>query len=89
MRLAPGTESPIGQDPAESPSRPMRVIGVTGAHGKATVSSLLASVLHASGCAVGVLGSLGCLDGRDVVHPPRIPPPADEMASLLARMAAH
>ncbi len=89
MRLGPGTESPIDQDSAGCRSRPMRVIGVTGIHGKTTVSSLLASVLHAAGWAVGVLGSLGCLDGRDVVHPARIPPPADELASLLARMAAH
>ncbi len=89
MRLLPGPESPIGQALAGSPSQPMKVIAITGSHGKTATSCLLASVLHAAGHAVGVVGSLGCLDGREVTHPAQTPPRADELASLLARMAGH
>jgi UDP-N-acetylmuramoyl-L-alanyl-D-glutamate--2,6-diaminopimelate ligase len=70
------------------PSQLLKVIGVTGTHGKTTVARLITSILREAGAAVGILDSFGYWDGCDD-HPPldgQLTPPA--LARSLAEMAA-
>ena len=66
----------------------MKVIGVTGTHGKTTVARLLSAILREAGHTVGTLDSFGYWDGHED-HPPHespLSPPA--VARSLAEMAA-
>jgi len=74
---------------AGNPCRQLKLIGVTGRNGKTTTSCLIAGVLSAAGCRVGVLGKLGCLDGRAVEPVFETAPSAEHLAGLLARMVAN
>ncbi len=65
------------------------MIGVTGTNGKTTTSCLIAGVLSAAGHRVGVLGTLGYLDGRIVEESTHTTPPPERLAPLLARMARN
>lgn len=71
------------------PSRQLKLIGIAGAHGKTTTSCLIAGVLKAAGYGVGVLGDLGCLDGRGVEPTLQTTPPPERLAPLLARMVRN
>ena len=76
----------ICQTLAGNPSRLLKLIGVTGTNGKTTTSCLIAGVLAAAECRVGILGTLGYLDGR-VLHPAsHTTPPPERLATLLAGM---
>jgi len=74
---------------AGNPSRQLKLIGVTGTNGKTTTSCLIAGVLAAAGNRVGVLGTLGYLDGRIVESAAHTTPPPERLASLLARMVRN
>ncbi len=74
---------------AGEPSRQLKVIGITGTQGKTTTSCLVASILSAAGHRVGLLGTLGCCDGREVTRTAETTPPADEIAAALARMVGN
>ena len=74
---------------AGNPSRQLKLIGVTGTNGKTTTSCLIAGVLTAAGHQVGILGTLGYLDGRIVEPATHTTPPSDKFASLLARMVGN
>jgi UDP-N-acetylmuramoyl-L-alanyl-D-glutamate--2,6-diaminopimelate ligase len=74
---------------AGDPSRRLKVVGVTGAGGTTTTSCLIASILTTAGCRVGILGALGCFDGRTVTHTAHTTPLAHEMAKSLVRMVEH
>ncbi|MGO8748413.1 MAG: Mur ligase family protein [Thermoguttaceae bacterium] len=74
---------------AGNPSHRMKIIGVAGAGGRTTVSCLIASILNSVGQKIGVLGRLGCLDGREVCSSVRSIPPAEDLAEILARMVAN
>ncbi len=74
---------------AGNPSRQLKLIGVTGTNGKTTTSCLIAGVLTAAGYRVGVLGTLGYLDGRIVEPSTHTTPPPERLAALLARMVAQ
>jgi UDP-N-acetylmuramoyl-L-alanyl-D-glutamate--2,6-diaminopimelate ligase len=74
--------------PRSGLAQQLKVIGIAG-DGKTTTSCLLASVLLQADCRVGVLGSLGYLDGR-AIEPAACPTPAaNELAALLTRMTAN
>lgn len=77
------------QNLAGNPSRQLKLIGVTGTNGKTTTSCLIAGVLSAAGYGVGVLGTIGYLDGRIVEPSDHTTPPPDRLASLLARMVRN
>jgi UDP-N-acetylmuramoyl-L-alanyl-D-glutamate--2,6-diaminopimelate ligase len=69
------------------PSQRLKVISVTGTHGKTTVARLLDAILRQAGAAVGTFDSFGYWDGwedRSAVE--RLTPPA--LARALAQMAA-
>ncbi len=74
---------------AGNPSQQLKLIGVTGTNGKTTTSCLIAGVLTAAGHQVGVLGTLGYLDGRIVERATHTTPPSDRLAGLLARMVRN
>jgi UDP-N-acetylmuramoyl-L-alanyl-D-glutamate--2,6-diaminopimelate ligase len=79
----------ICQALAGDPSRQLKVVGLSGTSGTTTTSCLVASILAAAGCKVGILGSLGYLDGRKVTHHVHTTPPAHDLARWLARMVGH
>ncbi len=74
---------------AGNPTRQLKLIGITGTNGKTTTSCLIAGVLKAAGHRVGVMGTLGYLDGRIVEPSSHTTPPPERMASLLARMVRN
>jgi UDP-N-acetylmuramoyl-L-alanyl-D-glutamate--2,6-diaminopimelate ligase len=71
------------------PARQLKLIGVTGTNGKTTTSCLIAGVLSAAGHRVGVLGTLGYLDGRIVEDSTHTTPPPERLASLFSRMVGN
>jgi UDP-N-acetylmuramoyl-L-alanyl-D-glutamate--2,6-diaminopimelate ligase len=74
---------------AGNPTRQLKLIGVTGTNGKTTTSCLIAGILNAAGHRVGVLGTLGYLDGRIVQPATHTTPPPDRLATLLAQMVRN
>jgi UDP-N-acetylmuramoyl-L-alanyl-D-glutamate--2,6-diaminopimelate ligase len=68
-----------------NPSRQMKVIGVTGTHGKTTVTRLLSSILRTAGASTGTLDSFGYYAG-DEDH---LPLGSALTAPVLARSLAH
>jgi UDP-N-acetylmuramoyl-L-alanyl-D-glutamate--2,6-diaminopimelate ligase len=76
-----------------NPSQQLKVIGVTGTHGKTTVARLLTSIFRHAGTAVGTLDSFGYWDGWDD-RPPldgQLTPPvlARSLAGMAAAGASH
>jgi UDP-N-acetylmuramoyl-L-alanyl-D-glutamate--2,6-diaminopimelate ligase len=71
-----------------NPTRHVKVIGVTGTHGKTTVARLLSAVLRKAGHTIGTLDSFGYWDGAQdrPPHDGPLTPPA--LARSLAEMAA-
>ncbi len=76
----------ICQAMAGDPSRRLKIIGLTGSGGTTTTCCLVASILTTAGHKVGILGALGCFDGREVTRIRYPTPPAHELARWLARM---
>jgi len=70
------------------PSRQMKVIGVTGTHGKTTVARLLSAILREAGATVGTLDSFGYWDGVEDRPPLGGPLSPPALARSLAEMAA-
>jgi len=79
----------ICQALAGNPSRRLKVVGLTGNRGTTTTSCLVASILTTAGCRVGILGALGCFDGREVTHASPYTSPAPKIARSLLRMIDH
>jgi len=74
---------------AGNPSQRLKVIGVTGTNGKTTTSCLIAGVLTTAGYRIGLLGTLGYLDGRSVDEAKLTTPPADRLADYFSRMVRN
>jgi UDP-N-acetylmuramoyl-L-alanyl-D-glutamate--2,6-diaminopimelate ligase len=75
------------------PSRELKVIGVTGTHGKSTVARLLSAIFREAGCTFGSLDSYGFSDGceerpslGEVLTPPLL---ARSLAEMVAAGATH
>lgn len=73
---------------AGHPARSLKIVGITGAHGKTTTSYLTAAVLAAGGWRSGVLGTLGYFDGSEWQNARWTTPPPPVLAQWLARIAA-
>lgn len=76
-----------------NPSSQLKLIGVTGTHGKSTVARLLAAIFRAAGASVGVLDSFGYWDGYEdrpptdgVMSPPQL---ARSLAEMVVAGATH
>jgi UDP-N-acetylmuramoyl-L-alanyl-D-glutamate--2,6-diaminopimelate ligase len=74
---------------AGSPSRKLKVVGVTGTNGKTTTSCLVARMMANAGMKVGVLGTLGYFDGESCDDSSLTTPPADRLADYLVRMVTN
>jgi UDP-N-acetylmuramoyl-L-alanyl-D-glutamate--2,6-diaminopimelate ligase len=76
-----------------NPAQQLKVIGVTGTHGKTTVARLLAAIFRAAGGGVGTLDSFGYWDGYDDRPPldgPLSPPVlARSLAEMTVAGASH
>jgi UDP-N-acetylmuramoyl-L-alanyl-D-glutamate--2,6-diaminopimelate ligase len=72
-----------------NPSRQMKVIGVSGTHGKTTVARLLSSILRTAGHSVGTYDSFGYWDGDEDSPPAGKMLTAPVLARSLARMSAN
>ncbi len=81
--------SRICQALAGRPSERLKVVGVTGAHGKTTTSCLLASILGVGGLPTGVMSTLAWFDGEHTTGAisPTLAPQA--LAPWLARMESN
>jgi len=90
--IVPDTADAYGrlcQALAGYPSRQMKVVGITGTNGKTSATWLVASILATAGRRVGMLGTLGYFDGENWGDAALTTPPADEIATWMARMVAH
>jgi UDP-N-acetylmuramoyl-L-alanyl-D-glutamate--2,6-diaminopimelate ligase len=79
----------ICQSLVSHPSESMRVVGVTGTHGKTTTSVLIQSILRAADNFAGHMTSLENSDGLEKRAASGATPEAPEMARWLARMWAN
>jgi UDP-N-acetylmuramyl-tripeptide synthetase len=68
------------------PSRLLKLIGVTGTKGKTTTTYLISSILHQTGLATGVVGTLGARICSESIPLERTTPEAVDIQELLARM---
>jgi UDP-N-acetylmuramoyl-L-alanyl-D-glutamate--2,6-diaminopimelate ligase len=71
-----------------NPSRQLKVVGVTGTHGKSTVARLLSSILRTAGGSVGTLDSFGYFDGDEDRPASAAALSAPVLARSLAQMSA-
>lgn len=70
-------------------SRRIKIVGVTGLDGTTTTSCLIASILTAANRKIGILGTLGCFDGRQVAHVPHAASRPTVLANWLERAISH
>lgn len=69
-----------------TPSKNLKVIGITGTNGKTTTSYLLASILEAAGLSTGIIGTIAYRMGNRELPAPNTTPPADDLQELMAQM---
>ncbi len=72
-----------------NPSYRLKLVGITGTNGKTTTSCLVASILATAGHRVGMLGTLAYFDGETSEPALLTTPPAETLATWLARMVAN
>jgi UDP-N-acetylmuramoyl-L-alanyl-D-glutamate--2,6-diaminopimelate ligase len=72
-----------------SPSKKLRVIGITGTNGKTTTTYLLRHILGKLSVKCGLVGTVQIDDGRRVTESEMTTPGAVQVAELLAAMRAH
>ncbi|MCE5266629.1 MAG: Mur ligase domain-containing protein, partial [Planctomycetaceae bacterium] len=75
----------VCQTLAGNPSRQLKTIGVMGLGDKTTLSCLIAGVLSAAGNQIGIVGTLGYLDGRALEKGNAATPPPEQLAAILGR----
>jgi UDP-N-acetylmuramoyl-L-alanyl-D-glutamate--2,6-diaminopimelate ligase len=78
----------ICQRLAGQPDQTLRLVGVTGTHGKTTTALLITAILQAADRNVGVTCSLGYSDGETMAAATAATPPSHELARWLAQMVA-
>ncbi len=71
---------------AGDPSDHLRVVGVTGTHGKTATGLYVRSIFEAAGVRFGNVGSLGWSDGKTVRPTTLTPPDAESLAGMLGAM---
>ncbi|MBE0643454.1 MAG: UDP-N-acetylmuramoyl-L-alanyl-D-glutamate--2,6-diaminopimelate ligase [Bacteroidetes bacterium] len=69
-----------------SPSRDLRLVGITGTNGKTTVSYLISSILDAAGIRSGVIGTVAYRIGDNIRPAPFTTPLAEDLHALFAEM---
>ncbi|NLX53513.1 MAG: UDP-N-acetylmuramoyl-L-alanyl-D-glutamate--2,6-diaminopimelate ligase [Planctomycetaceae bacterium] len=79
----------ICQRLAGQPDRALRLVGVTGTHGKTTTALLITAILRAAQQNVGVTCSLGYSDGATTAAAQTATPPSHDLARWLAQMVTN
>ncbi len=79
----------ICQRLAGQPDQSLRLVGITGTHGKTTTAMLVTAILQAAQHPVGVTCSLGYTDGENMATAESATPPPHELARWLAQMVAN
>ena len=72
-----------------SPSRALRVAGVTGTNGKTTVAHAARDLLNACGARCGLIGTVVIDDGAEVGRATLTTPPSTEISRTLAQMVEN
>jgi len=70
----------------ESPSKKLKVIGVTGTNGKTTVAFMVKAMLEAAGVKTGLLGTVRYEIGDRVIPAQRTTPESLEVQQMMAQM---
>jgi UDP-N-acetylmuramoyl-L-alanyl-D-glutamate--2,6-diaminopimelate ligase len=71
-----------------SPSKKMKLVGITGTNGKTTTAFLVKSILEEAGEQVGLIGTIEYQIGRQVIPASFTTPPPDVLHKLFADMFA-
>lgn len=71
----------------DHPSADIGVIGITGTNGKTTTSYIMKSILEASRCTVGLIGTINYMIGEKIFDAPHTTPEAPDFQRLLRTMA--
>lgn len=69
------------------PERELRLIGITGTKGKTTAAFMIKAILEEAGEKVGMIGTVGCMIGRDLYPTVNTTPESYEIHRLLRCMA--
>lgn len=70
----------------DSPSKKLKVIGVTGTNGKTTVTFMLKAILEAAGIKTGLLGTVHYEIGDRIIPASRTTPESLEIQKMMAEM---
>jgi UDP-N-acetylmuramoyl-L-alanyl-D-glutamate--2,6-diaminopimelate ligase len=76
----------ISEEVFGSPSKKMRIIGVTGTNGKTTTTNLIKQILEWRGEKVGLIGTIGNYIGDEFIPSEHTTPESRDISELLARM---
>jgi UDP-N-acetylmuramoyl-L-alanyl-D-glutamate--2,6-diaminopimelate ligase len=90
--VVPDTREAYGQicqRLAGQPDQSLRLVGISGTHGKTTTAMLVASILQAAQQPVGVTCSLGYTDGESTAMAESSTPPPHELARWLKQMVGN
>ena len=71
----------------DNPSARMKMIGVTGTNGKTTVTNLLADVFEATGCKVGLIGTIHNKIGDKILPVKHTTPESTDLQRLFSDMS--
>ncbi len=74
---------------AGSPSRRLKVVGVTGTNGKTTITWLTRSIFQAAGHQTGLVGTIEYHDGQNAAPSDLTTPDSQSLSHLLANMVAN
>ena len=76
----------ISEEIFGSPSKKIRLIGVTGTNGKTTTTSLIKQILEWRGVKCGLIGTIGVYIGNEFIPGTHTTPESRDISELLAKM---
>jgi len=77
----------ISEEVFGSPSKKLRLIGVTGTNGKTTTTNLIKQLLESRGEICGMIGTIGVYIGDEFIPGTHTTPESRDISALLAKMA--
>ncbi|MHC4663812.1 MAG: UDP-N-acetylmuramoyl-L-alanyl-D-glutamate--2,6-diaminopimelate ligase [Planctomycetota bacterium] len=89
--VVPSARSAFGRIAAAfngSPTRRLKVFGITGTNGKTTTTFILRHLLHSAGISCGVIGTVGAYIGDGIFEQDETTPDAGRLQSLFREMLA-